>query len=124
MDTVLQGLSGVICYLDDILVSGTTEEKNLKNVEQVLTQLQQYGIKARKEKCVFLAKTVEYLWHRVDSNGLHTLTSKVAAITKAPKPRNVQGLRSFWASFITITSFYLAWPHPLNDLLKTDSKWK
>lgn len=101
MDTVLQGLPGVICYLDDILVSGTTEEENLKNVEQVLIRLQQYGIKAKKEKCVFLAKTVEYLGHRVDSTGLHTLNNKVAAITKAPKPRNVQELRSFPHSLLS-----------------------
>ena len=56
MDTVLQGLSEVICYLEDILVSGTTEEENLKNVEQVLTRLQQYGIKARKENVFFYSQ--------------------------------------------------------------------
>ena len=126
MDTVLQGLSGVICYLDDILVSGTTEEENLKNVEHVLTRLQQYGITAKKEKCVFLATTVEYLGHKVDATGVHTLSSKVAAITKAPKPRNIQELRSFlglihyYHKFLPNLSTLL---HPLNDLLKAGNKW-
>jgi len=85
MDTILQGLPNVICYLDDILVCGGTMEENLKNVEQVLLRLKQYKVKAKKEKCVFLARTVEYLGHRVDESGLHTLDSKVAAITKAPR---------------------------------------
>ena len=77
--------------------------------------------------CFSIAKTVEYLGHRVDSNGLHTLTSKVAAITKAPKPRNVQELRSFFGlihyyhKFLPSLATLL---HPLNDLLKTGSKWK
>ena len=105
MDTVLQGLPNVICYLDDILVCGGTAEENLKNVEQVMLRLKQYGIKAKKEKCVFLAKTVEDLGHRVDESGLHTLDSKVAAITKAPRPKNVQELRSFLGLFITTTNF-------------------
>jgi len=32
MDTVLQGLPKVICYLDDILVSGVTKEEHLQNL--------------------------------------------------------------------------------------------
>ena len=93
MDTILQGLPNVICYLDDILVCGSTVEENLKNVEQVFLRLRQYGVKVKKEKCVFLSKTVEYLEHRIDESGLHTLDSKVTAITKAPRPKNVQELR-------------------------------
>jgi len=38
----------------------------------------------KKGKCVFLAKTIEYLGYRVDQSGLHTQDSKVAAITKTP----------------------------------------
>ena len=33
IDTILQGLPKVICYLDDIIVFGNTEEQNLNNVE-------------------------------------------------------------------------------------------
>ena len=71
MDTILQGLPNVICYLDDILLCGSTVEENLKYVEQVFLRLRQYGVKAKKEKCVFLSKTVEYLGHRIEESGLH-----------------------------------------------------
>ena len=40
MDTVLQGLPNVICYLDDILITGHNEEEYLGNVEHVLERLQ------------------------------------------------------------------------------------
>ena len=53
MDTVLQGLSHVICYLDDILITGDTEEEHVRNVEMVLEWLRKHGIRARKEKCEF-----------------------------------------------------------------------
>ena len=33
MDTVLQGLPNVICYLDDVLVTGSTVEEHLSNLE-------------------------------------------------------------------------------------------
>ena len=80
MDTVLQGLPKVICYLDDILVSGATKEEHVKNLENVLQRLQQYNIRAKRSKCAFMCESVEYLGHRTDAIGLYTLSSKVKAI--------------------------------------------
>jgi len=99
-------------------------EENLKNVEQVLLRLNliQYYVKAKKEKCIFLARTVDYLGHRVDESGLHTLDSKVAAITKAPRPKNVQELRSFLALVHYYNKFLpnlATLLHPSNDLLNS-----
>ena len=126
MDTVLQGLPKVICYLDDILVTGSTEEEHLSNVEKVLQRLQRYGIRAKRAKCEFLSASVEYLGHRVDATGLHTTQSKVEAIQKAPQPKNTQELRSFlglvhyYGKFIANLSTLLK---PLNLLLKDGSEW-
>ena len=126
MDTVLQGLPKVICYLDDILISASTPEEHLENVKQVLQCLEQYGIRARKSKCAFMCTAVEYLGHRVDSKGLHTLESKVKAVVEAPRPRDLQELRSFlglvhyYGKFLQNLSTLL---HPLNNLLKQGSKW-
>ena len=64
MDTVLQGLPKVMCYLDDILVTGSTDEEHLSNVEAVLKCLQGYGVQAKRAKCSFLADSVEYLGHK------------------------------------------------------------
>ena len=36
METVLQGIDGTICYIDDILVTGSSEEEHLHNLEEVL----------------------------------------------------------------------------------------
>ena len=46
MDTILQGLLHVICYIDDILVTGASEEEHLHNLEEVLKRLQQHGVRA------------------------------------------------------------------------------
>ena len=59
MDTVLQGLLQVICYLDDILVCGGTDEEHHQNLEAVLQRLQEFNIRARQDKCIFLVDSVE-----------------------------------------------------------------
>ena len=126
MDTVLQGLPKVICYLDDILVTGSTEEEHLSNVEKVLGRLQMYGIRAKRAKYEFLRPSVEYLGHCVDATGLHTTPSKVEAVKEAPQPRNVQELRSF----LGLVHYYgkimpnlATLLNPLNLLLRDGSKW-
>ena len=126
MDTVLQGLPKVICYLDDILVSGATMEEHLQNLENVLQRLQQYNIRAKRSKCAFMCESVDYLGHRIDATGLHTLSSKVKAVQNAPQPKNVQELRSFlgllhyYGKFLPNLATLL---HSLNALLKSGSKW-
>ena len=70
MDTVLQGLPKGICYLDNILISGTIPQEHLDNLQKVLARLEQYGIRACKSKCAFMCETCEYLGHRIDSDGL------------------------------------------------------
>ena len=126
MDTVLQGIDKTICYIDDILVTGSTQEEHLKNIEEVLRRLQKYGIRAKRAKCVFMSDKVDYLGHRIDADGLHTLASKVDAIVRAPSPNNVQELRSFlglihyYGKFLPSLAMLL---HPLNRLLKDGQDW-
>ncbi len=125
MDTVLQGSDKTICYIDDILVTGSSKEEHLQNVE-VLRRLQKYGIRAKRAKCSFMSDKVEYLGHRIDSEGLHTMVGKVEAISQAPTPRNVQELRSFlgllhyYGKFLPSLATLL---HPLNRLLRDGQNW-
>ena len=126
MDTILQGLSRVICYLDDILVTGSSEEEHLRNLSEVLARLSKHGLRLKREKCSFMQDSVEYLGHRIDAEGVHTSASKVEAIVKAPAPKNITELRSFlgmvnyYGKFIQNVASKL---HPLHALLKNGVKW-
>ena len=112
---------------DNILISGTTPQEHLDNLQKILNRLEQYGIRARKSKCAFKCEAVEYLGHRIDSDGLYTLDNKVTAVSETPFPKDVQELRSFlglihyYGKFMPNLSTLL---HPLNELLKAESKWK
>ena len=127
MDVILQGLPGVICYIDDILITGSSDKEHLANLEGVLKRLQYHGVKLKSSKCHFMQDSVEYLGHRLSGSGLSTSSKKVEAVHLAPVPTNVQQLRSFlgmvnyYGKFISNLASIL---HPLNSLLKQNQKWK
>ena len=127
MDTILQGIPNVICYIDDILVTGADDAAHLRNLAEVFQRLEQHGIRMKKAKCNFMQMSVEYLGHRVDAEGLHTTPDKLEAVVKAPAPKNVQELRSFlglvnyYGKFLSNLATTL---QPLNSLLQKDRKWK
>ena len=126
MDTILQGIDGVMCYVDDILVTGGTEKEHLERLGEVLRRLQAHGVRMKLSKCSFLKSSVEYLGHRVNAEGLRATPEKMRAIDQAPQPKNVQQLRSF----LGLLNYYRKFlPNlatiirPLNDLLQKGRKW-
>ncbi|KAL0157478.1 hypothetical protein M9458_045554, partial [Cirrhinus mrigala] len=127
MDQILAGLPGVVCYLDDILVTSTDNESHLQNLDATLNRLKEYGLRVRKEKCEFFQSAVEYLGHVIDASGLHTSPSKVKAIVDAPTPKNVSQLRSFlgllnyYGRFIPNIATLLK---PLHKLLCHENSWR
>ena len=126
METILQGLTKVQCYIDDILITGASEQEHLHNLEEVLKRLSEYGIRVRREKCAFFRDTVEYLGHQISAEGLHTTPKKAEAIQAAPAPKNIQQLRSFlgllhyYGKFIPDLASLV---HPLNQLLHSGRTW-
>lgn len=127
MDMVLQGLEGVVCYLDDILITGKDTNEHLKNLDSVLKRLEEHGLRLNKEKCSFFQNSVTYLGHVIDAEGLHPIPEKTEAIDKAPMPKNVPELRSFLAmmnyygKFIPNLSSEIK---PLTELLHKNAEWK
>ena len=126
MDTVLKGITGVSCYIDDILVTSADEESHLRVLEEVFKRLKQHGFRLKLEKCEFLLGQIEFLGHIISKDGIQPTPSKVEAIVNAPVPKNVQQLRSFlglanyYRKFIPNLSTIL---QPLNALLQAKKKW-
>ena len=100
IEQVLQGLTGVQVYFDDILVTGKDDMEHLKNLEAVMERLSKFGLRIRPDKCEYLQPSVEYLGHVIDKNGLHKATAKVEAILAAPEPKDVTQLRSVLGMFL------------------------
>ena len=127
IESILQGIEGAVVYLDDILITGSSEEAHLKTLDEVLSRLDRAGLRVRREKCAFMRPTVTYLGHKIDADGLHPVPDRVTAIQEAPSPKSVSQLRSFlgmlsyYSKFLPSLSTIL---QPLHHLLKKDVKWK
>jgi predicted amidophosphoribosyltransferase len=48
METLLQGVPGVCIYIDDILITGQTDQEHLGYLAEVLRRLQEAGMRLKK----------------------------------------------------------------------------
>ena len=118
----------VCVYIDDILISGETEDTHLKTLEKVLGKLNEAGLRLKREKCAFMLNSVEYLGHNISADGLRPTEEKIRAIAEAPAPWNVAQLCSFlglvnymyYGKFLPQLSSTLS---PLYKLLQKHAKW-
>lgn len=95
MESIIAGLKGVVVYLDDLLVTGSTQEEHDERLEKLLLRLASYGILLNKEKCIFNATCLEFLGYELSDEGIKPKESRVAAIQSFREPQNVSELRSF-----------------------------
>ncbi|XP_064479035.1 uncharacterized protein K02A2.6-like [Ornithodoros turicata] len=127
MEQVIAGIPSVACYLDDIIVTGKNDTEHLKNFEQVLERLRQFGFTLKKEKCAFMQHQVEYLGHVVTAEGFGPSAKKVSAILNMPPPTQVSELRAFlgmiqhFAKYLPSLADACA---PLNNLLRKSVPWQ
>ncbi|XP_061727739.1 uncharacterized protein K02A2.6-like [Cydia pomonella] len=126
MDELLAGMEGVLCLLDDVLVTGRDDQEHVARLVSVLQRLQDAGLTLQKEKCEFFKSEVSYLGYVINKDGLKKSADKVKAIVNAPVPDSVNQLQSFlglvnyYRNFVPSASSILS---PLYDLLKKGVKW-
>ena len=95
MESLLRDIPSVCVYLDDILVAEKSEEDHIKNLDTVLTRLEDAGARLKREKCEFLLPEITYLRHKISAKGLQPTDDKVKAVTSFPTPRDVSQLKAF-----------------------------
>lgn len=95
MDSILQDLDCVFCYLDDILVASSTETQHMEHLKIVFERLRNQGLVIRLEKCLFGVKSLNFLGHHISHSGTVPMTTKVQAIKEFPQPKNIKSLQEF-----------------------------
>lgn len=95
MRKLLQGLSGVDNYIDDILVHTTSWEEHMEKLRELLRRLRRANLTARPTKCCVGYEKVEFLGHIVGQGLLQPKACKLEAIQNASQPQTKTQLRSF-----------------------------
>ena len=127
MIELTEGLDGVICYLDDIIVFGESPEKHDENLKVLLEKIKNCGLKLNKQKCSFRTHEVQFLGHVITKEGIKIDPDKVAAIKLLHSPKNIDELRKVLGMINFLTKFV---PNaqeimsPMNELLRSDVIWK
>ena len=125
MEGLLQNIP-VVVYIDDVLITGTTDEDHLQSLETVLKGMEDAGMLLKKDKCCFMTKSVSYLGYIIAAEGLHPTKEKLQAIRDAPSPKNLTqlksylGLLSYYGRFLPNLSNVL---FPLYRLLRRQTPW-
>lgn len=127
METVLQGLSNVVNFYDDILIHAASFEEMLDVLEKTLERLRTNGLRLNRSKCVFGAPAVEFLGHKIDAAGVHKSDRHIEAIRDAKKPSSPEELQLFLGKATYYSAFIpnlSTRDRPLRDMLLHDSfKW-
>ncbi|BHF64869.1 hypothetical protein SprV_0200787700 [Sparganum proliferum] len=95
VDRVLRGLPFVYAHVDDLLAASNTAEEHIEHLAMVFDRLQRFGVVLNPSKCAFGVPYLEFLGRLVDSNIIHPLPSKVAAIRDFPPLSSKRQLQRF-----------------------------
>ena len=89
MCQILEGLDGVECNINDVLVHGATQEEHDRRLEAVLQRLGNANVTLNAEKCVFNVSSVKFLGQIVGADGIKPDPEKIQAILEMPHPTNL-----------------------------------
>ena len=125
MQEMLAGLSGVLVYMDDVVVFGDdlTHDERL---QAVLGRIEASGLKLNKAKCEVRKGSVTLLGQKISRQGVEPDPDKLAAVRELQAPQNEQELRSLLGTINYLGKFVpqiQSKLKPLNDLLKKDVAW-
>ncbi len=125
MSQMLEGLEGVLCHMDDILVFGASQTEHDQRLVAVLKKLQKGGV-TLNQKCEFSKKSVKFLGQILDESGVYADPEKVRAITHMSEPTNTSEMRRFMGMINHLGKFLpnlAEKTQPLRDLLQKKNMW-
>ena len=84
-------------YMDDLVVTATTQAKMFQNLEEVFKICRQYNLKLHPDKCRFFLKEVTFLGHKCTQDGILPDPAKIDKVLNYPRPVDSDSARRFVA---------------------------
>lgn len=129
MDHILRPHVGkfLAVFVDDIVVWADSVASMHAHLRLLFDTLRAHRVQLKRSKCAFFLKSVRFLGHIVDGEGMSADRDKVAVLAHMPHPENTQDVRSllgvvgFLRPYIPHVSDYL---QPIQKLLKKGAKFE
>lgn len=126
VDGLFQGMEGVKVFMDDARMTGKDKQSHLKVLENFFEKCKQHGLKLNLKKSKFFQDEINFLGHKINSEGLHKTNEKISSVVNAHVPKDVYEVKSF----LGLVNFYGKFfpnlstiANPLNELTKKDVKF-
>ena len=126
MNTILEGLEGYVDLIDDLLIYGKDQAEHDARLHAALKRLADANVTLNQDKCAFSQRSINFLGHVIDEQGIRADPEKTAAIAKMEVPQNITDLRRFMGMANQLGKFS---PHlsdlgqPLRALLSPKTAW-
>ncbi|CAI6364864.1 unnamed protein product [Macrosiphum euphorbiae] len=117
---------GVIVYIDDLIITGTTLEEHNQRLKKVLDRAREVNLKFNKSKCIIGVTEVKFLGHVFNSEGVKPDPDKIKAIVNMPSPKSVKDLQRFLGMINYLSSYIPKLADEttlLRSLLKKNTSW-
>ena len=95
MDGILRDIDFTFVYIDDILVASRSHEEHLDHLQRLFKLLSANGLVVNKAKCVLGVNELDFLGHRVTSEGILPLPERISSLQNSTRPSDRTGLQRF-----------------------------
>ncbi|XP_048239742.1 uncharacterized protein K02A2.6-like [Haliotis rufescens] len=122
----LDGLPGIVCIADDVLIHGRNLEEHDAHLEAFLARCRESHIKLNPSKLELRLSEITFMGHLITKDGLKSDPEKVRAIQNMVPPTNLEELRrylglvNYLSKFLPNLTDVLA---PLRNLVRKDVAW-
>ena len=126
MNDVLRGISGVKCYLDDVVIFSNEWKEHLNTIDEVLKRFSEYNLVVNLSKSEFCKAEITYLGHRVGGGKIRPKAANIQALLDMEAPKSVKGVRRVLGAFGFYRRFcpnFAKISYPLTELLKKNRRF-
>ena len=126
MNQILEGLPWVLCLIDDVLIFAQDQKEHDARLQRVLRRIKEANVTLNPEKCVFSRRSVKFLGHVIDEQGIRPDPDKTLAIQNMGTPKSITDLRRFLGMANQLGKFsskLAEISHPLRACLSTKNTW-
>jgi hypothetical protein len=91
-----------LVFFDDILIYSKNEDSHINYLQLALEVLRSQKLFAKKSKCRFGCKEVDYLGHIISKSGVRADLGKIKAMVEWSFPTNIKALKGY----LGLTGYY------------------
>ena len=122
---LLDGIEGVLCLIDDILIFVKNKSEHDERLNAILQRLRA-GRVTLNDKSEFYKTQIKFVGHIISADGISPDPDKVTAVTKMREPADISQLRCFLGMANQLAKFSSQLTDlstPLRDLLRKNTQW-